>query len=93
MSSNAEALARLAEWPEEMLGYHDIAAVCGVSYKSIQRARSRGESPLPEPDERLGLPPGGVALWKKSTIQAWLECRRGKGGVKGAGPRGHPAKV
>lgn len=77
--SNAEALERLAAWPDDMLSYRAIAEVTGVSFKSIQRSRFRGESPLPSPDERVGDPVRGVALWKRETVRTWLESRRGRG--------------
>ncbi len=44
----------------------DIAAVLGVSRRTIEAERSAGR--LPEPDLRIGK----VPLWRVETIRAWL---------------------
>ena len=45
----------------------ELAALLGVSRRSIERARARGA--FPRPDVRLGR----VVLWRPETIQRWVE--------------------
>ena len=75
----------------EYLSISEVAALAGVTPATLRSylartpaRRARGLPPLvPDPDVRLGQSPG----WEPETVQAWLECRPGKGAGAGRKPR------
>ena len=48
-------------------GLNELAAVIGVSRRSIERDRSAGR--FPKPDMKIGKRP----LWRVETIQEWIK--------------------
>jgi hypothetical protein len=48
-------------------GLNDLAALTGLSRRSLERARSGGR--LPPPDLRVGK----RVLWRRETIRRWIE--------------------
>ena len=57
-----------------LLSMQDIAALCGVSYDTVQGWRSRGALPAP-----IRLPPRhphnahGAIRWRRDAISDWLD--------------------
>lgn len=53
----------------EILGAAELAALAGVSVRTLSAYLSRGQ--CPEPDWRLACGP----VWRSETVAAWLEAR------------------
>lgn len=62
-------------WPE-VLRRADLALIYGVTAKTIDEMRKRGELP-----DRL---PGGDPLWSKADIARWLDHPRERKGLRRA---------
>lgn len=59
---------------QELLGYAEIAALAGVEAATLRKYRQQGY--LPEPDELVAP---DRPRWKRSTVEAWLDSRPGRG--------------
>lgn len=60
---------------EDLVGYAEIAEMVGVKVGTIRNYRSIGL--LPEPDAPFSIP--DRPRWRRSTIVAWQQNRRGMG--------------
>lgn len=58
---------------DPLLCSHQIAALLGISKRTLERLRSSGE--FPAPDLRLGP---RILRWRSSTVRAWLEAQSSK---------------
>lgn len=66
--------ARIIEPPrpiEPLLSLADIAAVLGVTRRSVERLRSAGT--LPQPDLKIGR----SLRWRPDTVREWLDSTSG----------------
>ncbi len=62
---------------DDFMTSQDIAETLGVKLTTVHQYRTRGE--LPDPDAHVGRSP----VWRKATIEEWLEERPGHGWRKG----------
>lgn len=63
---------------DELLDRQAVADLLGISRESLDVYRIRSGpnyEKFPEPDER----PYGHPVWKRSTVDAWIETRPGRG--------------
>jgi len=56
---------------EPLMSIADIAAVLGVTRRSVERLRSSGS--LPKPDLRIGR----NLRWRPDTVRTWLDSSSG----------------
>lgn len=70
------------EVTDQLLSLNEVAELTGIAPESISRYllddRQKDERSFPKPDKRFGKSPA----WLRTTIEAYLETRRGPGRPK-----------